>query len=156
MVDAIRMMFSSRRRFTSFALVAVQFAALAYFALTGPWLARAPFWLAIECTGIALGLWAVAAMRLGNFNLVPDVKPSGRLIHRGPYRWIRHPMYLALLLTTLPLVVTEPSGRRMAVWLILLVDLLVKIAYEERLLAAHFPEYADYQAQTKRLLPFIY
>lgn len=143
-------------RFTSLILVVVQFAVLGFFFVTGPWLAHGSVWLAVECAGIALGVWAILAMRVGNFNITPDVKTTGQFIGRGPYRWIRHPMYLALLMTTLPLVTSAFTLVRLVVWLIFLVDLLLKIAYEERLLVAHFPAYRSYQVQTSRLLPFIY
>lgn len=140
----------------SYLLVAGQFATLALIALTGPWLAEGVLLLAMEVAGVALGLWAIGAMRVGNFNITPDVKRDGAFVMRGPYRVIRHPMYLALLLATLPLIITAPSGWRWLLWLLLLVDLLVKIEYEERLLVRHFADYATYQRETKRLVPYLY
>lgn len=140
----------------SYLLVAGQFTALALIALTGPWLANGIPLLAMELVGVALGLWAIVAMRIGNFNITPDVKRDGTLVARGPYRTIRHPMYLALLLATLPLIITAPSGWRWLFWFLLLVDLLVKIEYEERQLVSHFPAYAAYQHETKRLVPYLY
>jgi protein-S-isoprenylcysteine O-methyltransferase Ste14 len=38
----------------------------------------------------------------------------------------------------------------------LLADLVLKLNYEERLLAAHHPDYALLQQKTWRLAPFIY
>jgi protein-S-isoprenylcysteine O-methyltransferase Ste14 len=143
-------------RLKSYSLVLIQFLCLAVLALTGPWLASPLFYLALEMAGIALGLWAIAAMRVGNFNITPAIKQGGLFVKRGPYRFIRHPMYLALLVTTLPLVLDAFTWLRLAIWLILLIDLVVKLNYEERLLAAHFFGYATYQQQTKRLLPFVY
>lgn len=140
----------------SYTLVAIQFIMLALIGLTGPWLARGLGPLLLELGGVALGLWAIATMRLGNFNIMPEVKPTGHFVHSGPYRLIRHPMYLALLLVTLGLVMTEFSIWRFVFWVVLLVDLLVKIEYEERLLAVRFAEYAAYAAATKRLLPWVY
>ena len=49
-----------------------------------------------------------------------------------------------------------PSPLRWAIWAVLLIDLIVKLTYEEKLLAAHHPEYAALQQRTKRLAPFIY
>jgi len=143
-------------RLKSILLVAIQLAALTLIAFTGPWLADSIPLLLLESAGLGLGVWAIAAMRPGNFNITPDVKPEGRFVRRGPYRWIRHPMYLALLLVTLALVLAAPSPWRWLFWLLLLVDLLVKIAFEERLLVARFPEYAAYQETTKRLVPYVY
>jgi protein-S-isoprenylcysteine O-methyltransferase Ste14 len=140
----------------SYTLVVIQLTVLLLFALTGPWIARSTFWLLLEGLGGVLGLWSVWTMRIGNFNIRPEVKATSRLVRRGPYRWIRHPMYTALLLVTLALLLERFTPWRLLYWLILLVDLLIKLRYEETLLTAHFDEYAAYCRQTKRLLPLVY
>lgn len=142
-------------RWFGYTLVAIQFAALLYLAASGPWLARG--WpLLLEIAGIGLGLWALAAMRASKLNITPAVHPGARLVSRGPYRWIRHPMYTSLLLGGLGLVWNAPSPLRWAAWAILAATLLVKLHYEERLLAAAFAAYPVYQAHTKRLIPYLY
>lgn len=144
-----------QQRWLGYTLVAIQFAALLYLALTGPWLARG--WpLLLELAGIALGLWAVATMSRSKLNVTPDVRPGAHLVERGPYRWIRHPMYTALLLGGLGLVWYTPSPLRWAAWALLAVDLLVKLQHEEKLLSAAFAGYPAYQAHTKRLIPYLY
>lgn len=143
-------------RFKSYLLVVVQFACLIGILLTGPWIARNPLLLALEMAGGLLGVWAIVTMRLGNLNLAPDVKPDARLVRSGPYRWIRHPMYAAVLLAALALVLDAPSALRWGLWLALLADLLVKLHYEERLLSAHFAGYAAYRQASKRLIPYLY
>ena len=140
----------------SYLLVFIQFAALLAIFATGPLWATAVGLRVLEGAGIALGLWALLAMRLANLHILPDVRPNAQLIQRGPYRLIRHPMYSALLLTTLPLIIEHFSWVRLLFWLVLLSNLLIKLHYEERLLAAHYSGYSTYQQQTKRLLPFIY
>jgi len=140
----------------SYLLVLLQFAALLALLLTGPLWAQTPWLLAVELAGLALVLWALIAMRLANLHMLPDVRPNAQLVQRGPYRFIRHPMYSAILLATLALVIDTFSWLRLGVWLVLLIDLLIKLRYEERLLAAHYPDYQRYQQQTKRLLPWLY
>lgn len=140
----------------SYLLVFIQFAALLAIFATGPLWATAIGLYILEGAGIALGLWALLAMRLANLHILPDVRPNAQLIQRGPYRFIRHPMYSALLLTTLPLIIEHFSWVRLLFWLVLLSNLLIKLHYEERLLAAHYPDYPIYQQQTKRLVPFLY
>jgi protein-S-isoprenylcysteine O-methyltransferase Ste14 len=139
-----------------YALVAGQLAALFYILLTGPLFADGWFWLAVEIAAGVLGIWAILAMRLGNFNVTPDVKATGRLVRRGPYRWIRHPMYAALLLLALPLVVSDFTWDRVLAFVALAAILLLKLNYEETLLSARFQDYAVYQQETKRLIPFVY
>ncbi|MDQ3261228.1 MAG: hypothetical protein M3Q00_10690, partial [Pseudomonadota bacterium] len=58
---------------------------------------RTIFWIAVVAS-IALGIYTLLYNRLGNFNIRPEPKASGRLITSGPYRLIRHPMYSALTL----------------------------------------------------------
>lgn len=143
-------------RTQSYALVLIQFACLLGIAASGLLVARHPLLLLVEGSGFALAAWTMFAMLPRAFNIVPDVRVGNPLVQHGPYRWIRHPMYASLLLITLPLVIQAPSLWRWLLWAGLLVDLLVKLRYEERLLGAHYPEYANYRQQTKRLIPFLF
>jgi len=143
-------------RLKSYILVGIQFSALLALAGTGPWLARHPVLLTIEVAALALAAWAILTMRIRHLNVLPDVRQGSRLVREGPYRWIRHPMYAAILLGALALVLDTPTPLRWVVYAVLAVDLLVKLHYEEQLLAAAFPAYRAYQETSKRLIPFIY
>ena len=140
----------------SLILVLIQFFCLGVIGLTGPLIAEHPFLFIIEVAGLGLGIWAVLAMRIGHFHIAPDPLSWSQLVQRGPYRLVRHPMYLALLITTLPLVISLPTPGRIGAWTLLLADLVLKINYEEGLLQDRFPEYRQYQENTARLLPGIY
>ncbi len=140
----------------SLVLVFIQFAALALILLTGPLFPAALFPLLVELAGLALGGWAVLAQGIGNFGVTPDPVAGAHLVTRGPYALIRHPMYSALLLTTLPLVLAAFSPLRAAFWLVLLADFIVKLNYEEQLLTKKFKGYAQYKKHTYRLIPFVY
>lgn len=140
----------------SYLLVFIQFAAILAILLTGPLWANTGWLLAIELAALALVFWALVVMQLATLHILPDVRSHAQLVQRGPYRLIRHPMYSAILLGTLALVVDSFTWLRLGLWLLLLVDLLIKLHYEERLLAAHYPAYRRYQQQSKRLLPLIY
>jgi protein-S-isoprenylcysteine O-methyltransferase Ste14 len=144
------------RRTKSLSLVLIQFACLFFIAWTGPILVRQPLLLLIELLGFGLGVWAIVAMNFINFNITPDVKVDGYLVERGPYAFIRHPMYTSLLLICLALVAYTFSWARAAVFLALIIDLVIKLRYEEGLLSAHYPQYADYMTRSKRLLPTIW
>jgi len=140
----------------SFTFVIIQFSCLGLIAITGPLFPGNICLLGVELLGFALGILAVVSMGIGKFNVTPDPLKSSRLVTRGPYRFIRHPMYLALLLVTLPLVITKLSVLRLAIWLVLLIDLVVKLNYEESMLTARLEGYRDYKQQSYRLIPFIY
>jgi protein-S-isoprenylcysteine O-methyltransferase Ste14 len=145
-----------RSNLLSITFVFVQFLCLGIFAITGPVIPSNAILFLGEGLGIALGLWAIWTMRLGNFNITPDVKRGARLILNGPYRYIRHPMYTGLLLVTLTLLVNSFTPWRLVVWLVLLVDLMLKLNYEENLLRQEQDGYVPYMEQSKRLIPFLF
>ena len=140
----------------SYAYVGVQFVCLVLIIMTGPWLATSPEFFALEMLGIFFGFWALLTMKLRNLSALPEIKPSSPLQTGGPYQWIRHPMYSSLLLVMLVLVLEEFTYLRVAVWLVLYLDLVLKLQYEEQLLVNRFPEYRGYQSKTSKLIPWIW
>ncbi len=98
-------------------------------------------------------LFAIASVAfLGRcFGVLPDVRG---LVTRGPYRLVRHPLYLGELTAALGIVVgAERWAPALGAWLVCLGLQLVRTKYEERSLRAEFPEYAPYADRTKRLIP---
>ncbi len=109
----------------------------------------------ISSAGIALGLWAVLVMRF-SVNIFPEVRKTQQLMTQGPYKLIRHPMYTAVLLLTAGFLVNRIDPISISLWLVLLVDLVLKLRYEEALLTKSFSGYEEYSNKTKRLVPFVY
>jgi protein-S-isoprenylcysteine O-methyltransferase Ste14 len=101
--------------------------------------------------------YRVAGAVLGD-QLSPLVAPRepARLIDDGPYRRVRHPMYVAELAMTVGAPWT--LGAWVSVLLAVAFAALVpyRIAVEERALRARIPEYAAYAARTYRLIPYVY
>ncbi len=111
-------------------------------------------WLALGLSAV-VGLWALAANRPGNFNIHPTPRAGGKLVAHGPYRWIRHPMYTAVMLLGVACALT--SGALLA-WLLLVflcLMLLGKAVLEERWMLALHPDYAHYRARTRWFIPFV-
>lgn len=107
--------------------------------------------------GGILGGWAVLTMGLGNFNVVPDVKLNARLVHQSfPYRLLRHPMYVSLFIMSAGCVLQPFSLLKLLELLILAIILDSKARYEEFLLSHRFAEYAHYQRNSYRFIPYIY
>ena len=143
-------------RVPSYVLVGVQFACMGAILVSGPWFARNEWFFTLELSGGLLGLWAILSMKLQNMNVFPEVRAGSRLVTNGPYQWIRHPMYTALLMIMLALVCESFSYWRGFWWLLLTADLVVKLSYEERLLGEAFDDYEAYRLQTWRLVPWIF
>ena len=90
--------------------------------------------LVLLSTGLALGLWVFLHNRPGNFNIRPEPKAGALLVTTGPYRHIRHPMYVALLLIMAGIALNQAHVYPAFLWLALLAVLNFKAALEERLL----------------------
>lgn len=114
-------------------------------------------WVAAALTmcGIALAIWA--RVYLGrNWSSHPAVKVDHELVTSGPYRYVRHPIYTGLMLAAFGAVlISSPFG--IGLFVVVFLIFFFRIAKEEKLMLALFPnEYADYQTQTKRLIPFLW
>jgi protein-S-isoprenylcysteine O-methyltransferase Ste14 len=136
--------------------VIIQLGCIIYiFASGSPLANRAPLVL-LQIAGMAIGIWALTVMGIGNMNISPLVKQGAVLVTRGPYRLIRHPMYLAVLLVIWPLIIDHLSLLRIAAGFVLTADLIIKMLFEESLLKKQFAEYKTYMKTTKRLIPVIF
>jgi protein-S-isoprenylcysteine O-methyltransferase Ste14 len=112
--------------------------------------------LLLGATSVALMAWTLLHNRLGNFNIRPLPKTFGTLVTSGPYQWIRHPMYSAVLLGGAALALMAIPALGWAVWACLALVLFVKSTFEERWMREQHPAYSDYVAQSKRFVPLIF
>jgi protein-S-isoprenylcysteine O-methyltransferase Ste14 len=112
-------------------------------------------WLGAVVIGIGGAVLAAGALTLGP-NLTPATEPlpDGRLVTRGIYRVVRHPIYLGV--STL----LAGYGMLRGGWWSGAIVFAVAVAYfegkarvEERWLMQRMPEYAAYRARVPRILP---
>ena len=104
----------------------------------------------------ALGIWTICHNRPGNFNIHPEPKATGRLITSGPYSYVRHPMYVALLLFGAAVAIAFGDYRKTACWLALALVLWAKSVLEERALRRRFPDYPAYASRVCRFIPGLF
>lgn len=104
---------------------------------------------------IAVGFAAVKAHPPGNFNIHPKPKAHGQLVQAGIYRYIRHPMYSAVMLFGVACVLAAPSTLSAALMIALCATLFWKAVTEEAMLRNQYPGYADYCRRTKRFVPWL-
>ena len=106
--------------------------------------------------GGVVGLLALQENRLENFNIRPDIKEGAELIESGVYAYIRHPMYSAVLIVMLGVVLLYPVPFEFVSYILLWGVLLMKLFYEERLWKFREEKYATYMQRTRRLIPFVF
>lgn len=138
-------------------LFAIQIMAIAACAIPFSAYFPSPLTLLFLMTSLALFLWVLIYNKAGNWSVFPAPKVGGTLIISGPYHFMRHPMYLAVMMACLSLVIHNQSIQSFIAWIILLITLNVKARYEERLLRASFTGYKRYQANVKtRFFPSLF
>jgi protein-S-isoprenylcysteine O-methyltransferase Ste14 len=108
--------------------------------------------LAGEALALVSGAWLLASvLALGRcFGILPEARG---LVTRGPYRLVRHPVYLGELAAVLGLVLGALGPWNVACFAVLCVAQRVRMGLEERALTREFPEYEQYAARTPRLIP---
>lgn len=137
-------------------LVVAQFALLAWLLWPLTPQAWSPPALVLLVCAVALGLWTLFYNRPGNFNIRPEPKESGRLVTGGPYRYVRNPMYSAVLLFAAAEVIAYSDMWKILCWVALALVLLAKVLLEERALRALFPGYAAYAKRVRRFIPGVF
>ena len=96
----------------------------------------------------------VTLYRLGrSFSIMPE---SRHLVVSGPYRFVRHPLYLTEAIAIIGMFM-QFASRWTALMLAVQIAFQIRRIYnEESVLTAAFPEYVIYQQTTARLVPGIY
>jgi len=140
----------------AFFLFLIQYLSLVMLIVTGPVFPGSFTLMIFYIAGLILGIWSILAMGIGNINAGPDPLPEGRLVSRGPYAVIRHPMYAAILLVFIPLLIDHFTIPRLFIMMLLIINLLLKIRYEEKQMNLSFcKKYSEYSAGTWQLIPYV-
>jgi protein-S-isoprenylcysteine O-methyltransferase Ste14 len=105
----------------------------------------------IEFAGVMLTQTARAYMG-HSFGLLPA---NRGIVRKGPFRVVRHPVYLGWLILTLGYAIVYPSGRNALIVIAVLPFLTWRIVQEEQLLG-HDAAYRNYCEEVRyRLIPGI-
>ena len=110
----------------------------------------------IALIGLIIGLLGIYEHKSGNFNIRPTIKENCELVTTGIYAYIRHPMYLSVLVAMFGVAVIYFTYYEFAVYVLLFVTMFIKMFYEESLWKCHTPAYIEYMKKTKRFLPFVF
>lgn len=110
----------------------------------------------IACVlGLAFCIWA--RITLGrNWSGAVTLKADHELIERGPYRWVRHPIYTGLLMMFLATAILLGRASGLIGAVLVFISFWIKLCDEEKVMLKAFPDsYRAYRQRTKRIIPFI-
>jgi len=111
---------------------------------------------AVLCViGLAFAVWA--RVTLGrNWSGVVTLKEGHELVERGPYRFVRHPIYTGILTMFFATALARGHLSGFVGTLLMFASFWIKLRDEEKLMLQQFPErYADYRRRAKRIIPFV-
>lgn len=111
--------------------------------------------LVLAVLALALSIWSLSVFR--SWRLAAEVEEGHELATRGPFRLIRHPIYLALTLNAVGIFLWRPSVVSVFAVIIVYISGEIRSRAEEQVLVDAFGDtYTKYMSRTKRFIPFVY
>jgi protein-S-isoprenylcysteine O-methyltransferase Ste14 len=111
--------------------------------------------LMITIMGLSFALWARVVLG-SNWSLDVNFKEKHELIQKGPYAYVRHPIYSALLLMFSGTAIAIGNLGGFLGFPVLFISFWIKLHQEETLLIRHFKEeYLNYKKKVKALIPYV-
>jgi len=104
---------------------------------------------------LACGMvWAIYSLTyLGKrFSIVPEARG---LVTSGPYRFVRHPIYVGEIVAGAGLILPTLFTLHILLFALFLGAQVARTYFEERILRRAYPQYEAYAARTRRLIPFV-
>ncbi len=116
-----------------------------------------PAWMETVCTMVLVvatagAVWGLLTLRL-SFGIFPAAR---RLVTGGPYRLVRHPLYVCEILSALAMVISDGHLSTIVLVVVFCGLQVTRIHYEESLLSKSFPEWRAWAAGRARLIPGVW
>lgn len=119
-----------------------------------------PLWLTVVSQSLALGgyLMTFWVMKANSFaSRIIEVKTGQKVISSGPYRIVRHPMYLGAMVMFLFTPLALGSYWTLPAFALVIPVLVFRLLNEEKILSRELPGYSEYQLRTRfRLVPCVW
>ncbi len=108
--------------------------------------------VSLQAAGMAFLMYSLGTLRR-SFGVAPQVRA---LVRTGPYRFIRHPLYVGEIVTLTGFVVVGPSTQKVVILAVTAGIQVYRAIQEERLMSRHNEDYASYITATKRFVPGVF
>jgi protein-S-isoprenylcysteine O-methyltransferase Ste14 len=119
-----------------------------------------PLWLTVLSLALLVAslCWVFWTMKVSSFAArTIRVEPKQLVISSGPYRLVRHPMYLGIVVMELCMAPALGSFVALPIFALLVPLIVFRLINEETFLRQQLPDYAEYCLRTRfRLVPFIW
>jgi len=111
----------------------------------------------VFAAGLGVFRWSHKALGR-NWSITLEIREKHKVVSSGPYKFVRHPMYLSFLLMGLGQAMLLPNWVAGTAGIIgFAVLFFLRVDKEERMMQESLgPEYEQYMKQTKRIIPFLY
>ena len=137
-------------------LTVVQYVTLALLLYRTTWISTNIFLMIIQIIGFIVAAWAIFEMRKSKINIAPTPRKNAVLVTSGPYKLVRHPMYLSLILSLTPAMISYYNQTTIIIFAVFSINLVLKMLFEEGLLKKYFNDYENYMKKSWRLFPYIF
>lgn len=115
-----------------------------------------PF-VTIQLLSIIIIVWALIAKKHYKKRPTKSTPKGTYFVKEGPYEFIRHPIYTAIILFVFTYVEEYFTFDRAIVYILFIVLIILSIKNDEKLNEDHFKhEYIEYKKKTKKIFPYVY
>jgi protein-S-isoprenylcysteine O-methyltransferase Ste14 len=146
----------------SFILVMIPFFMAVYLPPGEYLLLKPELYLSLQITGLSV-LLAGSVLRFVSLSVLKksffvsiSAAPDSSLVISGPYKYIRHPLYLATIFISVSGSIVFSSLFTWIFVILTISGIVIRIRKEEAFLITRYKDYAVYQRRTRKLIPFIY
>ncbi|MDD2411559.1 MAG: isoprenylcysteine carboxylmethyltransferase family protein [Bacteroidales bacterium] len=145
-----------KNKFFRYVLVFIQFFVLAWLTFTYDFAEFKIWHWVLPIIFLIFGFWSLLFMKISTITPLPDPTSGSQLIQKGPYRYVRHPMYLSVAGYCFCLLMVNFSLLNALIVGLFYMAIFLKMEIEEVYLVKHYASYKEYMKRTKRLIPFVY